>query len=145
MKAMRSIMAMGICAILVVPAHGRDTTRMYPLVDALASEHSQTLGDDVRLYFGDQPHPSIGTDFGNFKTTKKSNGVGKSDISACQRAFASAMITLQQRARREGGNAVINITSYYRGNHVSSTTEFECGSGAVISGVAFRGDVVRLN
>ncbi len=44
----------------------------------------------------------------------------------------------------EGGNAVINIASYYKKNTVSSDTEFECHAGAVIAGVAMIGDVVTL-
>ncbi|MBB3062868.1 hypothetical protein [Microbulbifer rhizosphaerae] len=54
------------------------------------------------------------------------------------------MIALQDRARREGGNAVVNIRSYYKKNEVNSSSEFECGAGAVMAGVTLEGEVVTL-
>ncbi len=45
---------------------------------------------------------------------------------------------------REGGNAVVNIRSKYGKNEFSSTTDFECGAGAVIAGVTLVGDVVKI-
>ena len=54
------------------------------------------------------------------------------------------MMSLQRRAVAEGGNAVINIRSYYYKKNFSSATEFECGAGAVVAGVTMIGDVVQL-
>jgi uncharacterized protein YbjQ (UPF0145 family) len=54
------------------------------------------------------------------------------------------VIALQQRARKEGGNAVINIVSNYKNVVTSSDTEYVCGAGALMAGVAFKGRVVRL-
>ena len=45
---------------------------------------------------------------------------------------------------QRGGNAVVNIHSYYYKNTFSSSTEFECGAGAVMSGVTMVGAVVKL-
>jgi len=74
----------------------------------------------------------------------KTNAFGKSDLQACQHVFLSAVIELQDRARKEGGNAVVNIKSNYRNELTESPTEFTCGAGAVIAGVALVGDVVTL-
>jgi hypothetical protein len=52
---------------------------------------------------------------------------------------------LAGRARTEGGNAVINIVSYYKKNVFSSATEYECHAGAIIAGVALKGTVVKLS
>ena len=54
------------------------------------------------------------------------------------------MISFQDRAKQLGGDAVINIESYYRKNTIKSATEYECGSGGLMSGVTFRGEVVKL-
>jgi uncharacterized protein YbjQ (UPF0145 family) len=54
------------------------------------------------------------------------------------------MLSFQERAASLGGNAIINIRSYYKKNEVSSETQYECGSGALMSGVTFQGEVVRL-
>ena len=144
MKKMRTIFGILLGVLLIGSAYARDTRAMYLISEALVSAGSEQVGDDVQLFFGDQ-HPSIATNYGTFTSNKKSNGVGKSDTLACQRAFLSAVLTFQQRARNEGGNAVVNLRSFYKSKPVSSATEFECGSGAVMSGVALRGDVVRLD
>jgi uncharacterized protein YbjQ (UPF0145 family) len=51
---------------------------------------------------------------------------------------------LQDRVRKEGGNAVINIRSNYRNVERESATEFTCGAGAIVAGVALKGEVVTL-
>ncbi len=145
MKALRTLLRVLLGVLLIGTAYARDTRQMYSISQALMSVGSEQLGEDIRLFFGEQSHPAIATNYGTFMSNKKSNGVGKSDVSACQRAFLSGVLTFQQRARNEGGNAVVNLTSYYKKKHISSTTEFECGSGAVMSGVTLRGDVVRLD
>ena len=144
MKTMRSIFVILIGVLLIGSAYARDTQAMYSISEALMSAGSEQVGDDVQLFFGDQ-HPSVATNYGTYTSNRKSSGFGKSDTLACQRAFLSAVLSLQQRARTEGGNAVVNLRSFYKAKPVSSATEFECGSGAVMSGVALRGDVVRLD
>ena len=54
------------------------------------------------------------------------------------------MMSFQDRAKQMGGDAVIKIESYYRKNTIKSATEYECGSGGLMSGVTFRGEVVKL-
>jgi len=133
-----------LCAALAAShAYARDTIGNYPVSDALGSEPGK-VGDDVALYFAGQPHPAVLKSFGEFATNKKTNAFGKSDLSACQHVFLSAVIELQDRARKEGGNAVINIKSNYRNQLRESATEYTCGAGAVIAGVALVGDVVTL-
>lgn len=123
----------------------RDSWEMYSLSEALGTEAAKDkLNQDVRFYFGDQKHPAVVKRFGEFMSNKKTNAFNKSDKGACEWAFLSAMVSFQERAQREGGNAVINIRSYYKKHEVSSTTEFECGAGRVIAGVTFLGDVVTL-
>lgn len=113
--------------------------------EALAwGERDGVLNSSIRLYFGDQEHPEVETTMGNYSANKKTNAFNKSDQEACKWAFLSAMATLQNRAVTEGGNAVINIHSYYYKNNFSSTTDFECGAGNVVAGVTMVGDVVRL-
>ena len=54
------------------------------------------------------------------------------------------MIQLEKRAKQLGANAVVNIVSFYQKNVMSSPTEFECHAGAVIAGVALKGDFVKV-
>ncbi|RQH05740.1 excinuclease ABC subunit A [Paraburkholderia dinghuensis] len=133
-----------LCAAFATShAFARDSINTYPVGDALKSEPGK-VGDDIALYFADQPHPAVQKSLGQFATNKKTNAFGKSDVQACQHVFLSAVVELQERARKEGGNAVINIKSNYKNELRASATEFTCGAGAVIAGVALVGDVVTL-
>lgn len=137
-------MLTSLCAALATShAYARDTVNTYPVDEALKSEPGK-ISDDIGLYFAGQQHPAVLKTMGEFATNKKTNAFGKSDLQACQHVFLSAVIELQERARKEGGNAVINIKSNYKNQLSSSATQFTCGAGAVIAGVALVGDVVTL-
>jgi hypothetical protein len=138
----RQLMLAAFATLVASHAFARDTVASYP-VDAIASEPGKVT-PDVALYFAGQSHPAVAQSYGEFATNKKTNAFGKSDLQACQHVFLSAVIELQERARKEGGNAVINIKSNYRNELTESATEFTCGAGAVIAGVALVGDVVTL-
>jgi hypothetical protein len=56
----------------------------------------------------------------------------------------SALIDLQDAARKQGGNAVVNIVSFYKKNEFSSPTDYDCHAGAFVAGVALKGDIVKL-
>lgn len=137
-------MLTALCAALATSqAFARDTINNYSVDDALKSEPGK-VNADIALYFAGQPHPGVQKSLGEFATNKKTNAFGKSDIEACQHVFLSAVLELQERARKEGGNAVINIKSNYKNTLRESATEFTCGAGAVMAGVALVGDVVTL-
>lgn len=134
-----------VATVFSGPALARDTKHMLSIQDAMnSSEFQERLNPEVRFYFGDASHPAPQRRLGEYVTNKKTNAVGKTDQRACEWVFLSALLSLEQRALAEGGNAVVNIRSYYKKNTVSSTTEYECHAGAVIAGVALIGDVVRL-
>ncbi len=123
----------------------RDTKNTWPVADALNSAEAKAqLNQGVTFYFGDSTHPPVEKNFGVFQSNKKTRGVGRTDKEACEWTFLSAMLSFQARAKELGGNAVINIESFYREVTVKSATEYECGSGALMSGVTFRGEVVKL-
>jgi len=98
------------------------------------------IKDDIALYFGKQKTPPVVKKVWEGDSTRTSGG-RKSQTERCETAFASAIISLQNRARNEGGNAVINITS---GSGESSETEFTCTAGRAMSRVHLRGTVVTL-
>ena len=123
----------------------RNTVLRLSIEPAMSTSDAKLkLNRGIRFFFGDQAHPAVEREIGTYSANRKTNGVGKSDQKACEWAFLTAMITLQDRAVAEGGNAVINIRSYYYKNDFSSATEFECGAGAVMAGVTMVGEVVKL-
>jgi len=145
MKDFITVFMAAIVVLGAVNVEARDDHGMHSISEALTTEDAkQKLDKDIRFYFGDQSHPKITKNFGEFMSNKKTNAFNKTDKKACQWNFLSAMISFQERAQRMGGNAVVNIRSYYKKNTISSQTEFECGSGTFVSGVTFLGDVVKL-
>jgi len=145
---MRLVVAAAFVAIAcstAVPAAARDTHHMFPVQPALSTPAAlEKLDKGVKLFFGNQKHPKAATDFGEWATNKKTNAFNKSDREACEWVFLSAVLELQERARKQGGNAVINIKSNYKNIETVSDTEYMCGAGALMAGVALKGTVVKL-
>lgn len=142
---MRASMLAIILAVASTTALARDDRNMYPLEDALNTEAAkEKLDPEMKLYFGNQKHAKVEKRFGEWGTNKKTNAFGKSDKQACDWVFLSAVLELQERARKEGGNAVINIKSNYKNASTSSATEYMCGNGTIMAGVALKADVVKL-
>jgi hypothetical protein len=141
-----SIAALGLAAALTATvAAARDDVVRMSIADALATPDARSMLDKgIQLYFGDSASPAAERSAGVFTSSKKTNGFGKGDKPACERAFLSAMLSFQNRALKEGGDAVVRLTSYYRRQAFSSSTEYECGTGGLMVGVAFQGEVVRL-
>ncbi len=81
----------------------------------------------------------------NAVTNKKTNAFGKSDEESCLWAAQSALITMQDAAKKAGANAVVNLMSYYKKVEFKSPTDIECHAGAVISGVALKGDLANVS
>src|SRR3954470_14429843 len=67
------------------------------------------IKDDIALYFGKQKTPPVVKKIWEGDSNQTSSR--RSQQERCETAFASAIIRLQSKARSEGGNAVINITS----------------------------------
>jgi uncharacterized protein YbjQ (UPF0145 family) len=126
-------------------AQARDTLHNLNINEALQVGRDQgVILDDAKVFFVGQKHPAVIKKYGEFKTNKKTNAFNKSDEKACQWAFFSAIKSLQSRALKEGGNAVIDIKSNYKSREFSSPTEFQCGAGALMAGVALKGIVVKV-
>jgi uncharacterized protein YbjQ (UPF0145 family) len=127
-------------------AAGRDDHIKLPIQGALekGQSYKEKVGSDIRLFWGPQKTPAVDRKMGEFTSNKKTNAANKSDQEACDLAFISAVIALQQRARKEGGNAVVNIRSVYKNEDSDSPSEFICGAGKIMAGVALRGTVVKL-
>ncbi|MBO6634125.1 MAG: excinuclease ATPase subunit [Parvibaculum sp.] len=122
-----------------------DDVLMMPVKPALETPAAkEKLDGSVSFYFGDTPHPEVLENYGEFVSNKKTNAFAKSDAETCQHVALSNFIEFQERARSLGGNAVINITSYFRRNEVKDDAHYECHVGFLMSGVALKGEVVKL-
>ena len=128
------------------PAGARDDKLLLPIAAVLeGAEARQKLDGSVKFYFGNQLHPKVLTTFHSDVTNLKTNAFNKSDERACEWVFLSALIQLEKRAKQLGANAVVNIVSYYKKVPMSSETEYECHAGALMAGVALKGDFVKID
>lgn len=131
--------------LIMSQAQARDERLKMPIVDAMNSPAAkQKLDSDIKLFFGDAKHPKPKQTLGVFTSNKKTNFFNKTDKEGCEWVFLGAAIALQDRAKREGGNAVVGIHSVYKNAENRSLTEYDCGAGSVMGGVALRGTVVTL-
>ena len=145
MKFSAIVLAAVAATLMSGIALARDTHLKLPIKDAMENAAAkEKLGTDVKFVFGPQATPKAEKNLGTFTSNKKTNFANKSDKEGCEWAFLSAMISLKERALAEGGNAVVNIQSYYKKNEFSSATEYECDAGAIMGGVTLRGTVVKL-
>ena len=144
-KLITLIVALGILLSVTSTAYARDTRYLMPIASALNTKDAQEkLDKSIKIYFGNQAYPRVLANFGTETTNRKTNSFGKSDQTACNWGFLSALLTLQKRAHQLGANAVVNVVSYYKKNEISSTTDFECHAGGVVAGVALKGDFVKI-
>lgn len=128
----------------VSTAAAGDRKLRLPIKDALENPKIKAKLLDVKLYWGKQKHPRVRTRLGEYKTSKRTNAFLKSKAGACQWALAGAILALQERALKEGGNAVINIRSNIKNQEFSSESEYECLVGSMMVNVALKGEVVKL-
>lgn len=140
-----SLLAAAVLASTTLPVQARDTKHLLSIEEAMAMKDRDGLLDgSVKFYFAGQAHPAVLEKLLTDTTNPKTNAVGKSDEEACKWVFLSALVQLQKKTKELGGNAVVNIVSYYKRQEMASPTQFECHAGATIAGVALHGDIVKI-
>jgi len=72
---------------------------------------------------------------GRMVTRKSTSAFGRSDQHACGIAFQSAIIQLQKRAQKLGGNSVVDIVSIADGETFESKDSFRCSVGNLVATV----------
>jgi uncharacterized protein YbjQ (UPF0145 family) len=142
---MKKLILALVLTALTTSAYARDDISKYPIAKLLESSKAKEALLDIPLYFGTQKHKAVTKKYGEVSTNKKTNAFMKSDTEACEWVMLSALKALQERAVREGMDAVVNIESNYKNRQFSSETEFECGAGAIMAGVALKGTLVKFN
>jgi len=136
-------LAAALLLVTALPAQAADRISHLPLKQAIdAGLASGKLDGSVKFYLaGKSPRGTVLRS--GIVTNKKTNGIGKSDENACLWVAQSALIALQDAAKKQGANAVTNIVSFFRKKEYRSTTNFECHAGNIMVGVALKGDLVK--
>lgn len=144
MNTSKLLLTLFISLVVATSAQARDDRLKFNIQSLLESTKAKDALLSVPLHFAENSPSKFEKKYGEVTTNKKTNAFMKSDQEACEWAMLSALKALQERAVREGMTDVINITSNYKNQPFSSTTEFECGSGAVMAGVALKGTLVQI-
>ena len=129
--------------VLAGVAGAADNRHEFPVAHAKESASGQKLLD-VPFYMKGEKHPAVASKLGEYKSNKKTNGFHKEDQVACDIAFASAVIALQQRAQKEGGNAVVDVYSITKDVKFESADSYACVAGNTVVHVALMGTVAKL-
>ncbi|SUO93336.1 excinuclease ABC subunit A [Suttonella ornithocola] len=128
-------------ALFASGCRSTDTRNTFSIAEALNSpEAAQVIDPSIELRFARGGGKIIKS---GLVSNKKTNGVNKSDVEACNWAFLSAVKQFQERAKAMGATKVVNLISYYKKMPYSSATQYECHSGNLMSGVALKGDLAR--
>lgn len=146
LKTWSASAALLLCALPGL-SQARDTTHYLPFDKVVAQMTAEKkLDGSVKFYLaGVQPRGKVKVLSPAAVTNKKTNAFNKSDEAACEWALQSALLTLQDSARKVGANAVTNISSYYKRNERKDASTYECHAGAVMAGVALKGDLSRVD
>ena len=145
---LKSWIAAAAITLSALPAvsQARDTTHYLPF-DAVIAQMTQEgkIDGSVKFYLaGNAPAGKVTVVSPGAVTNKKTNAFNKTDQEACEWVVQSAIISLHQAAKNAGANAVTNIVSYYKSNERKDAKNYECHAGAIMAGVALKGDLAKV-
>lgn len=145
----KSSLVLSALAALAVPvaAQARDTQHFYDfgsVVDEALADGA--LDGTVKFYLrGQEIRGKVAQTFpetiSNRKTARRgTTGAGKDgDQARCDWALRAALLEFQDEAKKNGGNAVIDLVSYYNQIEYQDVSRYECHAGKFVVGVALKG------
>lgn len=135
--------ALMLCLLPTV-SQARDTTHYLPfesvVQEAIAAGR---IDGSVKFYLGSTPRGAQIVARGR-TTSQKTNAFNKTDEAACSWALQSALIRFHAAAKNAGANAVVNIVSNYKNIERRDSSTYECHAGAIMAGVALKGDLANV-
>lgn len=133
-----------VCISMAGSALAADKILSFPMADVIGNEKFSDKFEGVRFYLDGAATPRVLKTLGEIRTSKRTNGFNKSDLASCQIAMASALASFAKEAKEAGGNAVIQIKSNWKNDETSSPTDYKCGAGGLMSGVALTGKIAKI-
>ena len=129
--------------LLSLNLEAADDIYLFPIDEAL-NKHSDAVAPSIKLYFATQSPEGAADHLGTYTSSKTTNARLKPPRQSCDWVFISAVLGLQQKAMQLGGDAVVNIHSFYNQIEMSDEDLYECHDGKNVSRVSLRGTVVKL-
>ncbi len=144
MKTSLYAMALMLACGSLSAAHARDTRLLIPLEEVIQMGLADgKLDGSVKFYLSGAHTPAVQARLGEDVSNKKTNGVGKDDLTACRWVALSALIAFQESAKQKGANAVVDLHSFYKRKSFKDPVNFECHAGNVVAGVALKGSYAK--
>ena len=135
-----------IAALATTTAQARDSRLHLDFAEAVQSGLADgTLDGSVSFHLAGAATPAISKRHGAANSNRKTNALNKSDEEACRWVLMSVLVAMQDQARSQGANAVVDITSNYKKQEFSSPTQYECAAGAIMAGVALKGTYATVS
>ena len=144
---MRGFLVFSLLVIFLlapVAAFARDTEVFLPAQAAAESEKGIAYLLDIPFYLKGQKHPKVAKKLIQVTTNQSTRGMFRSDEASCTTAFLTSVKALQEKAQREGGDAVVDIVSITRDKLTESPTDFRCIAGTAIVHVGLKGHIVKF-
>lgn len=138
---MKKLIAVSVLALVAaMPALARNNAVTVTLQSVLDMPEAQgKLDGTIKFYLAGAPTPKVVKSFGEDTSNAKTNAFNKSPEEACRWNALSALMKLQEKARHDGANAVVGITSYSEKMPFTSATDIQCSDGAFLAGIALKG------
>jgi len=144
MKTKPSGLAILLLASMPGVSLATDKVMHLPFNDVVvAATESGKLDGSVKFYLADTRPAGKVVVVSSITLNQNTSGFGKSDQVSCDSALQSALIGLQGDARKAGANAVVDIVSDF-GNEYRDKQNYECHIGFVLSGVALKAKLAKV-
>jgi hypothetical protein len=142
---MKRLIAVTLLALAAAaPAIARNTPVTVTLQSVLdMPEAKAKLDGTVKFYLAGSPTPHVSKKFGEETSNAKTNAFNKSPEEACRWNALSALIKLQDHAKRDGADAVVDMVSYNAHETFSSPTDIQCLDGTFMAGIALKGTYAK--
>ena len=137
-------LAMAVLLLFSADGSARTTIHHLDVADIFNNPEYASRLEGVSFYFGNTPHPEPVRVIGERRTNQKTNAFNKSDVEACEWVMLSALLRMHSAAVNAGANAVINIQSNFKNNLFVSDTQYSCGAGGIMAGVALIGTLAVI-
>jgi uncharacterized protein YbjQ (UPF0145 family) len=145
MKKTLIVLLAAASALAALPAAAADRWSQLDVETAIAAGRAEgVLDGSVSFHFRGAATPRVQERRGAASTSRRTNGVGKSDEEACRWVMLSALKALQDAAKERGANAVVDLVSMTKNVEFASPTQYRCASGNIMSAVALQGEYARV-
>ena len=140
-------LAAALLAALPMASHAADKVVHLAFDNAVkAATASGKLDGSVKFYLaGTAPAGRVTVVNDNVSINRKTNAFGKQEQATCDWALQSALIALQDDAKKAGANAVTDIVGDYNGSEYRDPLNYECHVGFLMSGVELKAKLAKVD